>query len=119
MEVLGIELDAGKNSRNAQCVSSGRTKVLVIPTNEELTIARDTRDILKTAGRKSRKAKGAADPEKEIRSLSRKQKAEIVLIWSKNPGISFRELSIELNKKIGRIVSAKALEAYLKKLNLT
>jgi acetate kinase len=51
MEFLGIELDADKNRAKkrgeAEDVSmpSSRIKVLVIPTNEELVIARDTRRI--------------------------------------------------------------------------
>jgi acetate kinase len=45
---LGVELDAAANARGATCISttSSRTPVLVIPTNEELMIARHTRDVL-------------------------------------------------------------------------
>ena len=48
---LGIKLDVGKNKvRGKEMIISrddSKVKVILIPTNEELVIARDTRDILK------------------------------------------------------------------------
>jgi len=52
MEFLGVELDADKNHAKEHgkaadiSKASSRVKVLVIPTNEELVIARDTRRIV-------------------------------------------------------------------------
>jgi acetate kinase len=48
---LGVTLDAEANGRNATCISSSASRVsaYVIPTNEELMIARHTGDLL--AGR--------------------------------------------------------------------
>jgi acetate kinase len=45
---LGVELDRDANERNAPCISTGRSRVAawVIPTNEELMIARHTRALL-------------------------------------------------------------------------
>ena len=42
---MGIELDHGKNDSNASVISSdrARTSVLIVPTNEELVIARAAR----------------------------------------------------------------------------
>ena len=52
--LLGIKLAADKNTqRGVECVIStpdSPIKVLVIPTNEELVIARDTRDIVSKKG---------------------------------------------------------------------
>jgi acetate kinase len=47
---LGIELDDAANARNGPRISAGssRTAAWVIPTNEELMIARHTRDWLAT-----------------------------------------------------------------------
>jgi acetate kinase len=47
LDLLGIEIDEEANSTNATCISTGPTRVLVIPTNEELAIARDTATVLK------------------------------------------------------------------------
>lgn len=50
MEVLGIKLDAAKNKgcREEACISTPDSKVAVwvLPTNEELLIARDTKEII-------------------------------------------------------------------------
>ncbi len=43
---LGIELDPRANANNDTKISSGHVSVLLIPTNEELAIARDTVEIL-------------------------------------------------------------------------
>jgi len=47
LEAFGIVLDPEKNQRNDLEISTGRVKVLVVPTNEELAIARETERILK------------------------------------------------------------------------
>lgn len=48
MELLGIKVDGARNAANAQLISTddARVKVLVIHTNEELMIARDTLSVL-------------------------------------------------------------------------
>ena len=50
LEFLGIDFDAAKNKgcREEACITKegSRVSVWVIPTNEELLIARDTRDIV-------------------------------------------------------------------------
>ena len=46
MEEIGIVLDREANKKNAVHLSTGKIKALVIPTNEELAIARDTKEIL-------------------------------------------------------------------------
>ncbi|HTO46076.1 MAG TPA: acetate kinase, partial [Burkholderiales bacterium] len=45
---LGVELDAQANAKHGPRISTAasRTAAWVIPTNEELTIARHTRDLL-------------------------------------------------------------------------
>jgi len=46
LDYMGIEIDKEKNEKNDIFISKGPVKVLVIPTNEELTIARETMKIL-------------------------------------------------------------------------
>jgi acetate kinase len=46
LKYLGVELDEAKNQANAFDIGTGRAKVLVVPTNEELAIARDTKLVL-------------------------------------------------------------------------
>ena len=49
---LGIAISRKKNEANQNIISTGRVKVMVIPTNEELAIARDTKRILLSERRK-------------------------------------------------------------------
>ena len=46
MEWLGITLDAGANAANAREIAHGPVRVLTIPTNEEIVIARAARGVL-------------------------------------------------------------------------
>ncbi|MFH0922319.1 MAG: acetate kinase [Fibrobacterota bacterium] len=47
LDFLGIKVDETLNVKSAECISSGPTQVLVIRTNEELMIARDTAAVVK------------------------------------------------------------------------
>ncbi len=49
LDFAGIVLDEEKNTNKEMLISKGSVKVLVIPTNEELVIARETRQIIKTS----------------------------------------------------------------------
>ncbi len=46
LEALGIAIDAEKNGKNELSIGTGKVRILVVPTNEELLIARDTAQIL-------------------------------------------------------------------------
>ena len=46
MDELGITFDADANRAHATHIGTGRVKVLIVPTNEELAIARDTQKVL-------------------------------------------------------------------------
>jgi len=47
LEFLGIEIDDNENRKNALSIGRGKTAVLVIPTNEELAIAKEVVSVLK------------------------------------------------------------------------
>lgn len=48
MEYLGVEFDSDANWKNAEVLSkpSSKVKVLIVPTNEELSIARETKSLV-------------------------------------------------------------------------
>lgn len=46
MEYFGIDFDSDANEKNAASLSTGRTPVYIIPTNEELEIATETAEIV-------------------------------------------------------------------------
>ncbi|MHB1155695.1 MAG: acetate/propionate family kinase [Phycisphaerales bacterium] len=62
MDYAGISLDKNKNaicegSKESRIdAASGKTRIWVLPTNEELIVARQTADVLKTANRKPQTA---------------------------------------------------------------
>ncbi len=49
LEFLGVQLDASRNDANDRIISTGRVAVHVIPTDEELMIARLTYGVLRKA----------------------------------------------------------------------
>ena len=54
LEFLGIELDDAENKNKTgkdHLISKGKTEVWVIPTDEEMTIARDTKELVEKAGK--------------------------------------------------------------------
>jgi hypothetical protein len=116
LECLGVKFDRKLNARNAENISTGPVKVLIIRTNEELTIARDTRDIVRAL--KAGVKPGEKDVEAELKGLGKKEVRALVLLYSQNPKMGMHELAFELEKKIRRLLSVRALEYELKKLNL-
>jgi acetate kinase len=118
MEELGIVVDPGKNERNERDISSGKVKILVIPTNEELAIARDTQRILQTtAVTVALPAPAAA--EKRPQAFRSEETAQLVLLWARNPKADCTRLAKSLSRSLGRPVAADAIQKELVRLNLT
>jgi len=118
MEKLGVQIDQEKNKKNEIVISTGKVKVLVIPTNEELAIARDTLQILESSERKVEKI-----PVKEVSPgktllLSQEDKANLILLWAKNSKASIAELTKKLNNKIGKEIKAETVKQQLEILGL-
>ncbi len=63
MEAFGISVDPEKNAKHQTDIGTGTVRILVIPTNEELAIGRDTAEILdqtpKSAGSRRQEAASA------------------------------------------------------------
>jgi acetate kinase len=117
MEGLGISVDPAKNEKNETDISAGPVKVLVIPTNEELAIARDTRRILQTM--EDAKAVTPAEPEAKTPGAFRSEEtAALVLAWARNPSADFAALAAELGRSLKRTVAADAVERELLRLCL-
>jgi acetate kinase len=119
LEFLGIELDVEANERNATRLSTGRTQALVIRTNEELAIARDTAEVLE---RNAAEATGALSEEaidRELASLETAELRELVLLWAAAPGTDPDVLAGRLAHKIRRKISVQAIHCELARLGLT
>jgi acetate kinase len=118
MTDLGIVLDPAKNERNGRDISSGPVKILVIPTNEELAIARDTRRILEaTPVCEAKPAVEAAVKRPE--TFRPEETAKLVLLWAQNPKADPAGLAAKFGADIGRTVTAEAVRKELERLSLT
>jgi acetate kinase len=112
----GIVFDAEKNEKNERVISSGKVKVMVVPTNEELAIARDTSGILKSlAAAGPAKAAEAAAPKA---GFTPEETAQLVLLWAKRPKADGAELASQLSRELGRPVGPDAVLKELKRLAL-
>jgi len=118
MEYLGIKFHPKKNNKNEFDIGTGKVKVLVIPTNEELAIARDTVTVLNSIKKETEKPVSEEIVSEEISQLTSDDKAELISIWFKNPYISPLELSQKLSKKSGKKVSIHVVKQELKLLGL-
>jgi acetate kinase len=110
MQFLGIELDPEMNLKNSEIISRGAVRVMVIPTNEELVIARETVKILEWINKR--------EMEDEILVLSKEEKAELVLIWARNAKASTEEMARILSRRIGKDVDRDIIKKELHLLGL-
>jgi acetate kinase len=118
LEEFGIRLDERKNEANERVVSSGRVKVLVVPTNEELAIARDTQRILQSLG--EREAEPAAPPGPGRPAGVRPEDVgKLVLLWARTPKGDPAVLASKWGREIGRDVDAGTVKRELARLGLT
>ncbi|MFH1941708.1 MAG: acetate kinase [bacterium] len=118
MASFGIRIDLEKNNKNAVEIGTGKVKVLVIPTNEELAIARDTRSILESI----EEIQTAQIPEEVVQGqlalLTDDDKAELVLLWAKNPRTNIVDLTQKLNEKIHKDIQVQTVKRELEILGL-
>jgi acetate kinase len=117
LDDLGIVVDPRKNERNEHDISSGRVKILVMPTNEELAIARDTQRILEATPAPEKGLAPKAD-EKQPETFHPDETAKLVLLWARNPKANGSRLARLLSPSLGRTVSAAAIQKELERLSL-
>ncbi len=110
MKGIGIEIDEDKNEVNAAEISTGKIKALVIPTNEELAIARDTSKVLKERSAAPRRTAPEKQPNQKNQKLNKEEKAQLVLLWAQSPGLDAHDLALRLEQKIGKRISAMTIE---------
>jgi acetate kinase len=110
LDFLGIRVSEAKNKRNAADVSAGKTPVLVIGTNEELAIARDTRRVVAAP-----KAVSAERPGR----LSDEERVELMLLWGQGPGRGVSELAAELSDRLGQEIGPDRVAGELAALGVS
>ncbi len=118
LDFMGISIDADKNDTNEFDIGTGNTKVLVVPTNEELAIARDTRDILESVQKEMAEPLSNTDLEQQLAEFTSDDKAELIAIWLQNPHISVHELSDKLKNVTGKTFEPRVLKKEIERLGL-
>jgi acetate kinase len=118
LQNLGISIDEKKNEKNEFDIGLGQVKVLVVPTNEELAIARDTEEILSSLQKEIEKPVSEDIISKELKELSSDDKAELLALWLKNPHTNLFELADKLEKKIGKKISIQVIKREIELLGL-
>jgi len=117
MSEYGLAVDASKNEKNESDISAGRVKILVIPTNEELAIARDAQRILRAAPKTTEAAPGGLEVKAEA-VFKPEVTAKLVLLWAKNPKARAADLAAGLSRAVGRPFNAEAVTRELTRLGL-
>ncbi len=116
LSALGIAINEAKNEKNETDIGRGRVRVLVIPTNEEMAIARDTKTILEEM---ERARPAAPKPEATAPADFRPEEtAKLVLAWAKNPKADLARLAAALSRSLRRKIEAEAVARELTRLNL-
>jgi acetate kinase len=116
LEGYGIVLDDGKNESNERIISSGRVKIMVVPTNEELAIARDTRRILSAL--KPAAVEAEPLPAAGPGALAPDDLAELLLIWAKNRRAGAAVLARKWARQTGRTIAEADVARELDRLGL-
>jgi len=115
LEEFGVVLDAAKNDANERVISSGRVKIMVVPTNEELAIARDTVRILSALPAQPAAGIEAGPPPA---AFGPDDTAKLVLLWAKNRTADAAALARKWGQEMGRSVSAAEVARELGRLSL-
>jgi acetate kinase len=116
---MGVKLDVEANSASEVLISKGRVKVLVIPTNEELAIARETAQILSEM-KQVRANTDKKSLEDELKNLSLKDRRELVLLWadSGNQTANLDVLRSRFNHRVEAQLSTAAIRMQLQVMGL-
>jgi acetate kinase len=117
LDEFGIVFDAKKNEANDSIISSGRVKIMVVPTNEELAIARDTRAILQSTDlpKDVPAPPAAAGRPADFRP---DELSKLVLLWARNPKAEAGAQAAKWGRAIGRAVKPEDVTRELERLNL-
>jgi acetate kinase len=111
---MGIKLDAEANRRSETCITNGRVKVLVIRTNEELAIVRETVQVLADLDG----ADGSVPEAEGLGNLAAADRREFVRLWADSTEGDLATLAARFGHRLHRPVSVRAVEDLLASMGL-
>jgi len=114
---MGLKLDEEANRRSAQVIADGRVKALVVRTDEELAIARETVQVL--AGLAGVGGPDGREAEQELAGLEAADRREFVRLWADSAEGDLATLAARFALRLGRPVSVAAVERLLASMGLT
>lgn len=119
LEFLGFELDEEKNSRHETIISTGKTKVMVIQTNEELAIAHETKRVLQQGWDEKIRERERKDLLEKLAKISGPERTQIVLLWSKDQSIPKKQLLEKVNTTFKGEISEPVFDALLLEMGIS
>ena len=117
LEFMGINIEEEANQKGETIISSGPVKVMVIPTNEELAIARDTVEVLAVAAREEA-AMTEEDINRELSRLTTDERRELVAMWLAAPTDSLEALRERLFHKTQKKLNTRSIRCELLRMGL-
>ena len=118
LEAFGIALDEARNAADETTISTGPVAVLVIPTNEELAIARETVEVLSRMFEVKAERIEEEMINKKLAALTEHDKAEIAILWSDNREAGIEYLVRQLQRDHAIALTPRALEVLLDRMGL-
>lgn len=118
MAALGVDVDEEKNQSRQMDIGKGKVKLLVIPTDEELAIARDTSDILQNYTEVPMAPESDESATDSVSLCSDDDRADLILLWTKEPNADIQVLTDRLNEKTGKHFKPQALAQELARIGL-
>jgi hypothetical protein len=116
LQFLGIEIDEGKNAKGELDIGAGKVRVLVVPTNEELAIARDTKRVLERTDRQQEAPVPETPAEEVEQTISADERVELIALWMESPNASMKELAEKMSETTGREVTGRVVKQELTRM---
>jgi acetate kinase len=119
LEAMGIAIDDQKNRNKETVISAGQTPVLIVPTNEELAIAKETYRVLQEHHRQRLEAQETVRIQTMLNTLTDADKAQIAILWSQNQHLSLEQLVGLIRDKMSLDLDVHALETLLQRIGFS
>ncbi len=119
LEALGIAIDEQKNHKKETSIGTGKTQVLIIPTDEELAIAQETYRVLQEEHHKRIEEQEVIRIQTALQTFTDANKAQIAILWSQNQHLSLEKFVGVIQNKISPDIDVKVLDTLLQRMGFS